>query len=228
MTAITRSIAAVVLGVGSIGLPSMFLYLKYAPDPDGVVNLQQVYGGSPSFTVPAGKDLVLTDWSTVFAVDFWVYVNGTSVWHSSTSPSGPTFFGSWDLGIVAHSGDVVGIRAGTIPVAAYAAGYLVDPIRRPLELRTEYVPRSMDLVRIDNATSYTVPSNRELRIREWAAPGGRIQVLLNGGIIWEARDDKMYGGTIRSGLVARTGDVVQVVNSSTTSSEAFVSGYLWK
>ena len=92
------------------------LRVEYVPHPRDIVNLVE---GVP-YTVPAGKVLVIRDWTaTSNNSNTDVLVNGALVWRSIG-----LLTGNLATGVVALAGDVVSLSntGGTV----HASGYLAD------------------------------------------------------------------------------------------------------
>lgn len=225
---------------GGTGVVPPAVSVLFAPDPDQVVNLLHYFGTTPPYVVPAGKDLVLTDWSiNAAASGIRVYVNGNVAWHANMPgqwSSWVSAHGSWEAGLVAHAGDSVELRADLGPfmiLPAYGAGFLVDQPSFGPTVRIPFIPDSADLVRIDSYAAYTVPSNHKLIIRDWSTGDAgssysdRLRVSINGIVVWEVSDSNRSSGSIRSGVLAVGGDSVTVTPTNGSGNpEAFLIGFL--
>jgi hypothetical protein len=121
------------------------LRIEYIPDPNDIVNLMQ---GAP-YTVPAGKVLIITDWTVYNAgaqsiTAASIAIDNVIVWGSSyegiiqtqtTSPNiakaglstgGGSLSGTLRSGVRAEAGDLVTLLAPGVSTGMYASGYLAD------------------------------------------------------------------------------------------------------
>lgn len=129
-----------------------------------------------------------------------------------------------------------------LAVGLLGAGYFANraggqptPALFPL-VRVEYLPRPRDIVNLVQGTPYTVPTGKVFVVRDFEssnAGGATLSLTINGSTVWEsavavhiqpgasssgwATESHSPNVSLTVGLIAKSGEVVEVKSSSGTA-----------